>query len=98
MNLEGEGRLWRGRGQGLGGSDRKNVPGSAVVRGSFPLSELCYQEKYGRQARAGPSVKGTSGRCLKDSKEAAAMYSPKDTEERRLSMHNGPEFSYAKSP
>jgi len=61
----------------MGVSDRKNVPGSAVVRGSFPLSELCYQEKYGRQARAGPSIKGASGRCLKDSKEAAQCTLPR---------------------
>ena len=73
----------------MGVSDRKNIPGSAVVRGSFQLSELCYQEKYGRQARAGPSVKGTSGRCLKDNKEATALYPPKDTEERRLSIQTG---------
>ena len=35
LNFEGEGRLWRGRGQGMGVPDRKNVPGSAVVRGNF---------------------------------------------------------------
>ena len=54
--------------------------------------------KVHRLARAGPSGKGTSGRCLEDSKEATVMYSPKDTEERGRSIHNGPELSYARSP
>lgn len=76
--------------------DRRMYQGQQWWRGSFQLSELCYCENM--EGRLGwKSSQRTSGRCLKDSKEATALYSPKD-EERRLSIQAGPEFSYAKLP